>query len=236
MNNLETRIKTIAANMDGNFWEIDGYEVPHSKFVEWDQTWTLFEGEDDSWHYYSSMGEDLFVTPDSTDEEIEEAILTWEDSHDEYYAEQVETYIESLREAKFSEDPDAFDEKTVDILFEAFSEGVYDSVNGVRKYIPKGSDEIRKAARKVLEQEAKDRKVRHDALMEARENDFRTYGHSADKWNRPAAEKCPVSLDEFDYAGGTSYMDSEFMTLEDAIRECMRKAYVGWFDENTIRM
>lgn len=222
MKNLKTRIKNIAANMDGNFVEIDGYEVPHSKFVEWDRMWDI--------------ADDLELTDESTDEEIEQAILNQEDSHDDYYADEVESYIESLRDAKFSEDPDAFDEKTVDLLFDAFSEGVADSVNGVRKDLPRGSAEIREAARKVLEQEAKDRKVRHDALMEARDNAFRTYGHSADKWNRPDAEKCPVSLDEFDYAGGTSYMDMESMSLEDGLRECMRKAYVGWFDENTIRM
>ncbi len=84
MANLENRIKNIASNMEGNFKEIDGHVVSHSKFVEWDQTWTLFEGEDD---------EEYSVTPDSTDKEIEEAILAWERSHDDYYDDEVQAYI-----------------------------------------------------------------------------------------------------------------------------------------------
>lgn len=93
-NNLETRIKNIAAEMEGNFKEVDGYEVPHSKFVEWDQTWDLFEGEDERWVYDSCMGEDYSVTPDSTDKEIEEAILSWENSHYDYYDDEVQAYID----------------------------------------------------------------------------------------------------------------------------------------------
>lgn len=93
MKNLENRIKNIAANMEGNFEEIDGHVVPHSKFVEWDQTWTLFEGEDERWVYSCFMDEEYSVTPDSTDEEIEEAIRCWESTHDDYYQEQVQAYI-----------------------------------------------------------------------------------------------------------------------------------------------
>ena len=92
MKNLETRIKNIASNMEGNFKEIDGHVVSHSKFVEWDQTWTLFEGEDGRWVYDSCMDEEYSVTPDSTDKEIEEAILAWESSHDDYYDDEVQAY------------------------------------------------------------------------------------------------------------------------------------------------
>ena len=222
MKNLETRIKNIAANMEGNFKEIDGYEVSHSKFVEWDQTWDI--------------ADDLELTDDSTDQEIEQAILTQECSHYDYYDDQLEEYVEELRDAKLAGDSNAFDEKTVDLLFDAFSEGVGEAVNSDRTDLPKGSSEIREAARKVLEQEAKDHKVRHDALHEAQENDFQAFGYKSNNWSRPDETQCPVSLDEFDYAGGAYYMDDGEMSLEDALRECMKKAYVAWFDENTIRM
>jgi DNA-binding ferritin-like protein (Dps family) len=222
MKNLETRIKNIAANMEGNFKEIDGYVVPHAKFVEWDQTWDI--------------ADDLELSDDSTEEEIEQAILSQEDSHYDYYDEQVEEYVEELRDAKFSKDADAFDEKTVDLLFEAFSNGVGEAGYRERANLPGSSSEIREAARKVLDQEAKDRKVRQDALLEAQENDFQAFGYPSNNWNRPDETQCPLSLDEFDYAGGEYFMDDENMSLEDALRECMKKAYVGWFDENTIRM
>lgn len=222
MKNLETRIKNIAANMEGNFKEIDGYEVSHSKFVEWDQTWDI--------------ADDLELTDDSTDQEIEQAILTQEDTHYDYYDDQVEEYVEELRDSKLAGDTNAFDEKTVDLLFDAFSEGVGEAVNSDRTDLPKGSSEIREAAYRVLEQESKDHKVRHDTLLEAQENDFQAFGYKSNNWNRPDETQCPVSLDEFDYAGGEYFMDDENMSLEDALRECMKKAYVAWFDENTIRM
>ena len=70
MNSLKARIKQIAENMDGFFYEREGVQVPHSVFVEWDQTWDLFEGEDERWVYDYFMDEEYSVTPNSTDEEI----------------------------------------------------------------------------------------------------------------------------------------------------------------------
>ena len=97
-NALENRIKNIAAKMDGVFLELDGYEVPHTKFVEWDHTWDLFEGEDDRWIYDCCMDEEYSVTSNSTDEEIEQAILSWEHSHEDYYDDEVKEYVASLRD------------------------------------------------------------------------------------------------------------------------------------------
>lgn len=233
-NNLETRIKNIAANMEGNFTEVDGYEVPHSKFVEWDQTWDLFEGEDERWVYDYCMDEEYSVTPDSTDEEIEEAIRSKEFTYNDYYDDEVKEYVKGLRDAKFSKDPDAFDEQTVDALVDAFKEGMTEA-SVAEKAMP-SETEIRNAARKVLEQESKDRNVRLDALLEAREEQFHTFGYPSNKWSRPDADKCPVSPEWFDYAGGMAFMEYEDTSLEEGLRKCMLNAYQGWFDENTIRM
>lgn len=74
MNNLETRIREVAAKMEGKFFET----VPHSVFVEWDQTW--------------DVAEDLGITGDSTDKEIETAIRNQEATHDEYYNDKVFDY------------------------------------------------------------------------------------------------------------------------------------------------
>ena len=76
MKNLETRIKSIAANMEGKFLG----EVPHTIFVEWDSTWDI-SGE-------------LDIDENSTDKEIEQAILTSEDWHGETYQEEVQAYID----------------------------------------------------------------------------------------------------------------------------------------------
>lgn len=74
MTELETRIREVAAKMEGKFFET----VPHSVFVEWDQTW--------------DVAEDLGITGESTDEEIETAIRHQEDTHDEYYHDKVFDY------------------------------------------------------------------------------------------------------------------------------------------------
>ena len=217
-NNLETRVRNIAANMEGNFVEIDGYEVPHSKFVEWDQTW--------------DVADDLEISEDSTDEEIEKAILSQEFTHDDYYSDEVNEYVKELRDAKFSKDPDAFDEQTVDALVDAFKEGM-DYGRKTDKAIPSDS-EIRAAARKVLEQESKDRKVRQDALFIDQEIDFHNFGYASNNWSRPSADKCPVSPEWFEQCGGDFFMEEDDLTVEDALRECMKNAYVSWFIDNTI--
>lgn len=220
LNTLESRINNIATNMEGSFKEVDGYEVSHSKFVEWDQTWDI--------------ADDLGITEDSTDEEIEQAILSQEFSHDDYYNDEVKEYVKELRDARFSKDPDSFDEQTVDALVDAFKEGMNDA-SVAEKAMP-SETEIRNAARKVLEQEAADRKVRRDALSETQEDQFHTFGYPSNNWSRPEAEKCPVSPEWFDYAGGTAFIEDEEMSLEEALRKCMLNAYKGWFDEQTIRM
>lgn len=75
-NTLETRIKNIAANMEGTYCG----GVPHSIFVEWDSTWEISDG--------------LGIDENSTDEEIKAAILTSEDWHYGYYQDEVEAYFE----------------------------------------------------------------------------------------------------------------------------------------------
>ena len=55
-------------------------EVPHTIFVEWDATWDI-------------AGE-LGIDENSTDKEIEQAILTSEDWHGETYQEEVQAYID----------------------------------------------------------------------------------------------------------------------------------------------
>lgn len=75
---LEQRIRRIAASMDERgvrkFFDI----VPHSVFVDWDRTWD--EGARDD------------ISDDSTDEELEDAIGYQEDSHDEYYHDEMVDY------------------------------------------------------------------------------------------------------------------------------------------------
>ena len=45
LNELESRIRRIADNMDGFYHEQDGVRIPHSVFVEWDQTWDVVEDD-----------------------------------------------------------------------------------------------------------------------------------------------------------------------------------------------
>lgn len=78
---LRFRFRAIAKKMDGFAYE---YKVPHSVFVEWDQTWTV--------------AEELNITAMSSDKEIEDAIREQEDSHGDYYAEDINTYIENLNQ------------------------------------------------------------------------------------------------------------------------------------------
>lgn len=77
MTRLETRIREVAAKMEGKFFET----VPHSVFVEWDQTW--------------DVADDLGINDESTDEEIETAIRNQEFTHDEYYSEEKKAYDEA---------------------------------------------------------------------------------------------------------------------------------------------
>lgn len=76
---LRHRIRSIAKRMDGHFYELEGVKIPHSVFVEWDQTWTV--------------AEDLHITAMSSDAEIEAAILDWEESHDDYYSEEINEFV-----------------------------------------------------------------------------------------------------------------------------------------------
>ena len=100
MISLKDRIKRIAENMDGCFYEREGVKVPHSVFVEWDQTWDLFEGEDERWVYDFCMDEEYSVTPNSTDEEIEEALRSQESSHLDYYNDEIDDYVERMKGKK----------------------------------------------------------------------------------------------------------------------------------------
>lgn len=75
---LETRIRRIAASMDERGVRKFFDSVPHSVFVDWDRTWD--EGARDD------------ISDDSTDEELEEAILCQEDSHYDYYHDEAVIY------------------------------------------------------------------------------------------------------------------------------------------------
>lgn len=74
---LRARFRIVARKMDGFAFE---NKIPHSVFVEWDQTWTV--------------AEELHITAMSSDKEIEAAIREQEASHEEYYAEEINKYIE----------------------------------------------------------------------------------------------------------------------------------------------
>lgn len=75
LNELESRIRRIADNMDGFYHEQDGVRIPHSVFVEWDQTWDVVEDDN------------------PTDEDLEELIKNQENTHDEYYNEEIDLYV-----------------------------------------------------------------------------------------------------------------------------------------------
>ena len=79
---LEQRIRRIAASMDERGVKKFADAVPHSVFVEWDRTWD--EGARDD------------ISDDSTDKEIEKAILSQEGSHVEYYQDEIAKYLEQL--------------------------------------------------------------------------------------------------------------------------------------------
>ena len=76
MKNMETRIKSIAANMEGKYCGI----VPHTVYVEWDATWDI--------------ADDLGLDENSTDKEIEEAIRIRELWYDDAYQEELQAYID----------------------------------------------------------------------------------------------------------------------------------------------
>lgn len=80
---LRCRIRSIAKKMDGFAYDD---KVPHSVFVEWDQTWTV--------------AEELNITAMSSDKEIEDAIRKQEDRHRDYYAEDINKYIETLNQTE----------------------------------------------------------------------------------------------------------------------------------------
>lgn len=73
---LRFRFRSIAKRMDG--FAYDG-KVPHSVFIEWDQTWVV--------------AEELGITTMSSDKEIEAAIRGQEDTHGDYYAEEINNYV-----------------------------------------------------------------------------------------------------------------------------------------------
>ena len=80
---LRFRFRSIAKKMDGFAYN---NKVPHSVFVEWDQTWAVAEG--------------LNITAMSSDKEIEAAIRKQEYSNGDYYAEDINKYIETLNQTE----------------------------------------------------------------------------------------------------------------------------------------
>lgn len=128
MNNntrLETRIRNIAAELGGKFLG----KVPHSVFVEWDQTWDI--------------ADDLGITDTSSDRDIALAILSQEQSHDDYYAEQVEAYVEENLPVT------AYEKKCARELARAF----YYTIPDFQPMLP-SYKEVLKAARDVIHEEA----------------------------------------------------------------------------------
>lgn len=218
MKTLEERIREIAAKMEGHCYEVDGYRIPHSVFVEWDRTW--------------DVADDYSVGDWSSDEDLKRMVEDQEASHYEYYSEEIEEYVEEQREKKFDKDPNRFDARTVDSLWTAFKEGFHESPRRVTE-LP--SDRFaREYIYEILRQESEDHKVRDDALDEAKESDFAAYGYPANNFNYPDADRCPVSQKEFDGVGGGSFAEDPEMTMDVAIRHCMRCSYVCWFNDNTI--
>ncbi len=78
-NTLETRIRNVAAKMDGFYCEQDGVQVPHSEFAEWDRMWDITD--------------EIDISNSSTDEEIEAVIREREGIMDEYYTDNLENYL-----------------------------------------------------------------------------------------------------------------------------------------------
>lgn len=76
---LRNRIRSIAKRMNGCAYEVEGVKIPHTVFVEWDQTWTV--------------AEDLNITAMSSDAEIEAAIREQEDTHGDYYSEEINEFV-----------------------------------------------------------------------------------------------------------------------------------------------
>lgn len=78
---LRFRFRSIAKKMDGFAYD---NKVPHSVFVEWEQPWTV--------------AEELNITARSSDKKIEDAIREQEKSHEDYYAEDISKYIETINQ------------------------------------------------------------------------------------------------------------------------------------------
>lgn len=192
MKNLEIRIREIASNMDGKFWGT----VPHSVFVEWDQTWTV--------------AEDLGISDESTDEEIESALREWESGHEDYYEDEVKAYN----------------------LVLAFKDGVEESSNSVE--LP--SDlELYRSAKSVIEQEKEDSEVRDEALDTLKQMYWDAYHQPESKYNYPDVSDCPVDID-FSSNGGYLYAADGDYTVEQAMKICMKDAFVCWFEEHTVQL
>lgn len=75
---LRNRIRIVAESMEGFAYEKDGFKIPHSVFVEWDQTWTV--------------AEELHITTMSSNDDIKAAIRSQEISHEDYYSEEINEY------------------------------------------------------------------------------------------------------------------------------------------------
>lgn len=73
---LRSRFRIIARKMDGFAYK---QKIPHSVFIEWDQTWVV--------------AEELHITALSSDKAIEKAIRKQEASHEDYYAEEINNYV-----------------------------------------------------------------------------------------------------------------------------------------------
>ena len=131
-------------------------------------------------------------------------------------------------------DNDEIDQDTVHRLVAAFKEGAAECKTPVAT-MP--SDwELEGTAMIVLSQECNDGRVRDSARDETHRLDYAAYGKCTNKWIYPEYDCCPTSLPEFDSLGGKLFMEDTALSVGASMRVCMRRAYVGWFNEHTLQV
>lgn len=131
-------------------------------------------------------------------------------------------------------DNNEIDLDTVHRLVAAFKEGASECKAPVAT-MP-SDRELEGIAMVVLSMERYDGKVRDSARDEAHRLDLREHGKCANKWIYPEYDCCPTSLPAFDSLGGKLFMEDNALSVGASMRECMRRAYSVWFQENSLQV
>lgn len=200
---MEKRIRELAAQMDRDGLKNFGYAVPHSVFVEWDQTWDVAR---DDYHYDENTSDDLLI----------DLITDQEASHsDGYYAEEYEKYCSEHNMST---------QKMVESLAQAFCDGYNETACPNHEFPMMCPDLYDDEARTVLDAEIADFKLRTAALGE-----FMCI-NEIDSWDVEAKD-CPLVPEAgISTEGGKLFAEHpDAYTAEIALQKCLDATYYSWF-------